>query len=75
MSDKNNFERLKDFVNRRKNSILKEVPNTISLRSITERLKLDFGHIKRLYDYKIKTIKNDEKYIKLAKSIIINELL
>lgn len=41
---------------------------------IVERLNLEFKEIKALYDYKIKAIHNDEKYLRLAKSILIYEL-
>lgn len=68
------IERLKDFIKQRKNVVLKQVPPTISLKTIMERLKLDFRQIKKLYDFKLKAIKTDEKYMKLAKSIIIHEL-
>ena len=40
-----------------------------------ERLKLDFRQIKKLYDFKIRTIKTEEKYMKLAKNIIVHELI
>jgi len=39
-----------------------------------DRLSLDFSEIKKLYDFKIKAIHNDEKYLKLAKSILVYEL-
>ena len=72
--DKLGIDRLKDFANQRKNAVLKQVPPTISLKTIMERLNLDFRQIKKLYDFKIKAIKTDEKYLKLAKSIIVHEL-
>lgn len=72
--DKLQFERLKDFIIRRKNAVLKKMPSNISLTVIIEKLNLEFKEIKQLYDYKIKAIKNDEKYLKLAKSILIYEL-
>ena len=50
------------------------MPTSISLKTITERLNLEFKEIKALYDFKVKAIKNDEKYIKLAKNILIHEL-
>lgn len=50
------------------------MPTTISLSIVMNRLNLDFSEIKKLYDFKIKAIKNDEKYLKLAKSILIYEL-
>ena len=53
----------------RKNSLLLAIPTTISLKILTERLKLTFSQIKKLYDFKIKAIKNEEKYLKLAKII------
>ena len=50
------------------------MPNNVSLKVIIDKLNLEFKEIKQLYDYKIKAIKNDEKYLKLAKSILIYEL-
>lgn len=50
------------------------MPHNISLKAIIDKLNLEFKEIKSLYDYKIKGIKNDEKYLKLAKSILIFEL-
>ena len=50
------------------------MPHNISLKVIIDKLNLEFKEIKQLYDYKIKAIKNDEKYLKLAKSILIYEL-
>lgn len=35
---------------------------------------MDFSEIKKLYDFKINALHNDKKYLKLAKSILINEL-
>lgn len=40
-----------------------------------ERLNLEYQDIKKLYDYKVKTIQNDETYLKLAKNILTNELI
>ena len=68
------FERLKDFITKRKYTILKLMPPSISLHTIMDRLSLDFTEIKKLYDYKVKAIRNDEKYLKLAKGILIHEL-
>lgn len=50
------------------------VPTSISLQSLTERLKLDFIQIKELYDYKVKAVRNNEKYLKLAKNLQEKEL-
>jgi hypothetical protein len=72
--EKLNIERLKDFVYRRKTSILKEIPASLSFKVLVDRLNLELNEIKKLYDFKMRTIKNDEKYLKLAKSILINEL-
>lgn len=49
--------------------MLKLVPPSISLQSLTERLNLDFKQIKDLYDYKVKAVRNNEKYLKLAKGL------
>jgi hypothetical protein len=73
--DMKNRDKLKDFIVRRKKTILKAVPFSVSLKTLTERLKLTFTEIRRLYDFKIKAIKNDEKYLKLAKTIQIHEVL
>ena len=53
---------------------MKEIPASLSLQTLTQRLRLEISEIKKLYDFKIRTIKNDEKYLKLAKSILFNEL-
>ena len=45
------------------------VPTSISLQSLTERLNLDFKQIKDLYDFKVKAVRNNEKYLKLAKGM------
>jgi hypothetical protein len=50
------------------------VPTSISLQSLTERLNLDFIQIKELYDYKVKAVRNNEKYLKLAKNLQEKEL-
>ena len=50
------------------------MPHSISLHIIMERLSLDFGEIKKLYDYKVEAIRNDEKYLKLARGILVHEL-
>jgi hypothetical protein len=47
--------------------VLKLVPPSISLQVLTDRLNLDFKQIKDLYDHNIKTVRNNEKYLKLAK--------
>lgn len=73
-ADRVQLERLKDFMMRRKTAVLKKMPHNISLKVIIDRLNLEFKEIKQLYDHKIKGIKNDEKYQKLAKSILIYEL-
>ena len=50
------------------------MPASISLHTIMDRLSLDFTEIKKLYDYKIKAIHNDEKYLKLAKNLVTHEI-
>ena len=72
--EKLNIDRLRDFIYRRKSSILKEIPSTLSFKVLVERLRLEMSEIKKLYDFKMRTIKNDEKYLKIAKSILIYEL-
>ena len=39
-----------------------------------DRLRLDFNQIKKLYDYKINTIKTEENFLEYAESILSGEL-
>jgi hypothetical protein len=39
-----------------------------------ERLNLDFRQIKKLYDFRIKAFKVEEKFTKLAKKIVVHDL-
>lgn len=75
VKDQAKLERIKDFLNSRKLHVLKMVPASVSLQSLTERLKLDFKQIKQLYDIKVKTVKNSEKFLKLSNIILEKELL
>lgn len=54
--------------------LLKLVPDDVSLHAMTERLNLDFKQIKDVYDFKVKKVRNNEKYMKLAGSIQEKEL-
>lgn len=55
--------------------VLKLVPTSISLQTLTDRLNLDFKQIKELYDFKVKAERNNEKYLKLAKALQQRELM
>lgn len=55
-TEKLGFERLKDFITKRKYAVLKQVPTSIPLKTTMEKLNLEFKEIKKLYDFKIKAI-------------------
>ena len=65
---------MKDFVHQRKNAVLKLVPPNVPLQIIMERLNLDFRQIKKLYDFRIKAFKIEEKFTKMAKRIVVHDL-
>lgn len=73
--DKQKLDMLKEFVFQRKNMVLRLVPTTISLQTLTQRLNLDFKQIKELYDFKVKAVRNNEKYLKLALAMHSKELI
>ena len=74
-SDKAKVDLFKDLITQRKDLVLKLVPTSISLQVLTDKLNLDFKQIKELYDYKVKAVRNNEKYLKLAKVLQEKELL
>ena len=74
-SDKAKKELVNEFIDMRRNEVLIMVPSTISLQALTERLRLNFKQIKQLYDSKVKTFKNNLKYLKLAEGLQEKELL
>ena len=51
------------------------MPTSISLQTLTQRLNLDFKQIKELYDFKVKAVRNNEKYLKIALSMHSKELI
>ena len=73
--DKQKLDMLKEFVFQRKNMVLRLVPTSISLQTLTHRLNLDFKQIKELYDFKVKAVRNNEKYLKLALAMHTKELI
>ena len=59
---------------KRRHVIMRLMPVEIPLLKIIEKLELDNSEIKKIYDYKMKAIHNDEKYLKLTRSILMDEL-
>ena len=40
-----------------------------------EKLNLDLRSIRSIFDFKVKVIKNEKKFMKIANNLIINEIL
>lgn len=62
ISKETHVERLKDFVNRRINYILKKPTLEISLKTIMDRLELKFLQVQRLYNHKIALMNEEMKF-------------
>lgn len=62
ISKETHVERLKDFINRRINYILKKPTLEISLKIIMDRLELKFLQVQRLYNHKIALMNEEMKF-------------
>lgn len=67
-------ERLKDFVNRRINYILKKPTLEISLKTIMDRLELKFLQVQRLYNHKIALMNEEMKFEIYAEKILQHDV-
>lgn len=54
--------------------VLKSLPETISLTSLTDQIDLDFKEINTIYENKVHDYRENQKYLKFAKKIQHHEL-
>lgn len=54
---------------------MKQVPLSISPMKLMDELNLDLRSIRLIFNYKVKAIKNEKKFIKIANKIIVKEIL
>jgi hypothetical protein len=63
---------LRDFFMRRENVILMvQVPLSISPQTLMEKLNLNIDSIRKIFEFKVKAIKGEKKFIKIANHLII----
>lgn len=77
ISKETHIERLKDFVNRRINYILRKPTLEISLKTIMDRLELKFLQVQKLYNHKIAKMNEEmrlEVYSERVLSHDVNQL-
>jgi hypothetical protein len=57
---------------RRKNVILMvQVPLSISPETLMDKLNLNLDSIRKIFEFKVKAIKGEKKFIKIANRLII----
>ena len=54
---------------------MRQVPMSIQPQTLMEKLNLDLRSIRSIFDFKVKVIKNEKKFMKIANKLIINEIL
>jgi hypothetical protein len=60
---------------RRKNVILMvQVPLSISPETLMDKLNLNLDSIRKIFEFKVKAIKGEKKFIKIANRLIIQEI-
>jgi hypothetical protein len=74
ISKETHVERLKDFVNRRINYILKRPTLEISLKTIMERLELKFLQVQRLYNHKIALMNEEMRFEVYAERVLQHDV-
>lgn len=62
-------ERVKDFIEQRKTIVLRALPETVSLASLTDQIDLGFKEINTIYESKVHEYRENQKYLKFAKKI------
>lgn len=61
---------------RRKNVILMvQVPLSISPETLMDKLNLNLDSIRKIFEFKVKAIKGEKKFIKIANRLIIQEII
>lgn len=68
-------DRVKDFIEQRKTIVLKALPETVSLASLTDQIDLGFKEINTIYESKVHDYRENQKYLKFAKKIQSHELV
>ena len=65
-----------DFILRRKNIILMiQVPLSISPETLMDKLNLNQDSIRKIFEFKVKAIKGEKKFIKIANRLIVQEII
>ena len=65
-----------DFILRRKNIILMiQVPLSISPETLMDKLNLNLDSIRKIFEFKVKAIKGEKKFIKIANRLIVQEII
>mmetsp|Transcript_24395 Transcript_24395/g.37822 ORF Transcript_24395/g.37822 Transcript_24395/m.37822 type:complete len:224 (-) Transcript_24395:221-892(-) len=65
-----------DFILRRKNHIvMHKVPMEVSPKELVEKLNLDLVSIRKIFDFKIKNIKDEKHLFKIANQMIVKEVM
>ena len=65
-----------DFILRRKNIILMiQVPLSISPETLMNKLNLNLDSIRKIFEFKVKAIKGEKKFIKIANRLIVQEII
>ena len=65
-----------DFILRRKNIILmSQVPLSISPETLMDKLNLNLDSIRKIFEFKVKAIKGEKKFIKIANRLIVQEII
>jgi hypothetical protein len=72
--EKGKINRVHYFIDYRKTMVLKNLPGTISLQRLTEKLDLDFKEINTIYENKVQDYRENLKYLHVAKKLREREL-
>lgn len=69
VDDNAKIDRLIDYLEQRKQIVLKNLPENISLQRLCDKLNLDFKEINAIYENKVHDFRENLKYLKLAKKV------